>query len=750
VVSATWSAWLILALAPAPGMADPKELEFFETKIRPVLVEQCYACHSAEAATNKKLRGGLLLDSRAGLLKGGDGGPVIVASQPERSRLFTVLRHDGDIKMPPKGKLPDAVLADFKTWIERGAISPESSTTTASAIDWEAARKFWAFQPPVKSPPPVVRNASWPRTQIDAFLLAELEKRNLRPADPATSRELIRRLSFDMTGLPPTPEEVAYFETDTRPDAYERLVERLLASPQYGERWGRYWLDVVRYAEDKALAMAKPSPFAWRYRDWVVQAFNRDMPYDRFLRLQIAGDLLAEPTTDSFERLAGLGFQGLGAEYHKGNFAAQVMADELDDRIDTLARGLLGLTVACARCHDHKYDPIPTRDYYSLGAAYQGSSLSDLPLSPPEVVTRHRDWEKQVKELEEKLKKPAADPKELAQRKADLERLKQNPPEVPTLIHGVTGGGQAMRVYLRGNVERPGEAAPPGFLRILRRDSSPGATFTRLDLANAIATADNPLTARVIVNRVWHHHFGRGIVGTPSNFGKLGDRPTHPELLDTLALRFVENGWSLKWLHREILLSTAYRMSSASNAENLSRDAENLYLWRMTPRRLDIEAWRDSLLAVSGRLDGTVGGPSVELRSGEVGRKNVRRTVYARVSRSQANPLLALFDFPDANVTADRRAITTVPQQQLFVLNSEFMIETAKAFAARLERSGKDDAGKIDRAFRLAYGRVPTDRERELGLAFLHATPTGPRDKMTPWEQYAQALLATNEFLWVD
>jgi hypothetical protein len=737
---------LVLSALAAP---EPKDLEFFEAKIRPVLVEHCYACHSIEAEKNKKLRGGLYLDTRAGMLKGGDSGAVVVAGKPDESRLLLALTHRDDLKMPPKGKLDDAVLQNFRTWIERGAAAPaDSGTTTAATIDWNAARQFWAFQPPVKHAPPAVRDVAWPRTPIDAFILAELEKRNLRPVARATPRELIRRLTFDLTGLPPSPEEVAAFEQSAirnPQSAIETVVDRLLASPAYGERWGRYWLDVARYAEDKALAMAKASPHAWRYRDWVVRAFNEDMPYDRFLRLQIAGDLLPEPKGDSFGRLAGLGFQGLGAEYHRGNFAAQVMADELDDRLDTLSRGLLGLTVACARCHDHKYDPIPTRDYYSLGAAYQGSSLTDLPLNPPEVVARYREWEKQVKDLEEKLKKPAPDPKEQEKRKADLEQLKRSPPEAPVMIHGVSGGGQAMRVLTRGNVEKPGEAAPPGFLRILRRDPAPGSTFTRLDLANAIATADNPLTARVIVNRVWHHHFGRGIVGTPSNFGKLGDRPTHPELLDTLAVRFVENGWSLKWLHREILLSATYQLSSASDADNLTRDADNHYLWRMTPRRLDVEAWRDALLAVSGRLDGTVGGPSVEMSP-----KNVRRTVYARVSRSVPNTMLTLFDFPDANVTADRRATTTVPQQQLFVLNSEFMVETARAFAARLEKSAPDNAARIALAFQLAYGRSPTEAERQLGLQFLRAAPASPRDKLTPWEQYAQALLATNEFLWVD
>jgi len=726
-------------LTPRAGAeGDAAGREFFESKIRPVLVEHCYACHSQEAATKKKLRGGLLLDTRDGFLKGGDGGPVVVDGKPDASRLFTALSHNDDLKMPPRGKLADAVVADFKAWIERGAILTDDTkpVRVAETIDWDKARRYWAFRPPVTASPPAVRDAAWVRRPLDAFVLAELEKRGLRPVAPAAKRDLLRRATFDLVGLPPTPEEMERARNDESADWYEKVVDRLLASPHHGERWGRYWLDVARYAEDKALAMAKASPHAWRYRDWVVDALNRDMPYDRFVRLQLAGDLLPDDG-DKAERLAGLGFQGLGAEYHRGNFAAQVMADELDDRIDTLSRGLLGLTVACARCHDHKYDPIPTRDYYALGAAYQGSTLAELPLSEPAVVEKYRAWEKAVKDLEAAVKK-APD------RKAELEKLKAAAPPAPDMVHGVQGGGQAMRIHVRGNVEKLGDDAPPGFLRILRR-GEPGKTFTRLDLADAIATADNPLTARVIVNRVWHHHFGRGLVGTPSNFGELGDRPTHPDLLDTLAVGFVANGWSLKWLHREILLSATYRLGSATDADNLARDADNRYLWRMSPRRLDVEAWRDALLAVSGRLDPSVGGVSLDPASP----KNTRRTIYSRVSRSVPNATLTLFDFPDANVTSDRRSTTTVPQQQLFVLNSDFMAETAKAFAARLEQSAQDEASRIDLAFRLAYGRSPTEAERELGQAFLQSVEPG-RDKLTPWEQYAQALLATNEFQWVD
>jgi hypothetical protein len=641
-------------------------------------------------------------------------------------------------------------------------------------IDWTKAREFWSFVPPVKHAPPKLADESWQRKDLDKFVLAALEKHGLKPVRPATKRELLRRATFDLIGLPPTPAEMDAFLKDESPDAFARVVERLLNSPHYGERWGRYWLDVARYADDQALALSTPSPHAYRYRDWVVQALNADMPYDRFVRLQLAGDLLPAAGNDYAERLAGLGFQGLGAKYHKGSVAAQVIADELDDRIDTLSRGLLGLTVACARCHDHKYDPIPTRDYYGLAAAYNGASWSDVVLVGPEASARFNAWQKETKQQQAELQKWALERgravarfatadvvrllptawllseigrKEYRARKAELDRHVKAAPPAPPIAHGVSGGGQAMPIYIRGSVDRPGELAPPGFVRILQRgnDARPKPQFSRLDLADAIASAQNPLTARVIVNRVWHHHFGRGIVGTPSNFGKLGDRPTHPELLDTLAVRFVESGWSMRWLHREIMLSATYRLSGENDPANAAKDPDSHFLWRVTPHRLDVEAWRDAVLSVSGRLDRTQGGPSLDLSEPA----NVRRTVYAKVSRFVPNTMLALFDFPDANVSSARRDATTVPQQQLFVLNSGFMIDSAKAFAARLAKAAPTDPERIALAFQLAYGRQPTEAERELGLDFLRATPR-PSDSLSAWEQYAQILLATNEFAWID
>jgi hypothetical protein len=773
-------AWII-AFAP-PLMGQPSGIagiDLFETRIRPVLAEHCYSCHSGQAAKKGKLKGELRLDSRAGLLQGGASGPIFVAGKPDESLLIKALRHQGDVQMPPKGKLAAPIVRDFEAWIRMGAPAPaDTHKLLGKEIDWNEARKFWAFQSPVKRPLPNLKNAAWPRRDIDYFILAELEKRQLAPVGPANRRDLLRRASFGLTGLPPTPEEIDEFLKDEDPNAFAKVVERLLTSPHYGERWGRYWLDVARYAEDKALAFVNSRPHAYRYRDWVVQALNDDMPYDVFIRLQLAGDLMptpdvsshgrvagderAEPTLDTrlFLQFAGLGFQGLGAEYHRGNVAAQVMADELDDRVDTVTRGLLGLTVACARCHDHKYDPIPTRDYYSLAAAYNGSELVERPLADPTIVERFKAWEKKTKEKEALVKSldkqrkggkvTEAAQKEYDARKQELDVLrKEAPPPLP-MAHVIRGGGTAMNVLIRGNVQRKGEAAPPGFLHVLPTDSTSrteSGKFTRLELAEAIASPRNPMTARVLVNRVWAYHFCRGLVATPSNFGALGDRPSHPELLDTLAVRFMENGWSLRWLHREIMLSTTYQLSSRSEPASADKDPDNQYLWRHTPSRLDFEAWRDAWLAVSGRLDPKLGGPSLDLNQST----NVRRTLYAKISRHEPNKLMVLFDFPDPNVSSARRSITTVPQQQLFALNSAFSADTARAFAKRLEMAAFQEDERIRLAFQLAYGRVPSAEEKRASEEFLRtAGAVNTHERLNAWEQFAQSLLAANEFMWVD
>ncbi len=561
--------------------------------------------------------------------------------------------------------------------------------------------------------------------------------------------------------MPPTPDEIDTFLRDESPGAFARVVDRLLRSPHYGERWGRHWLDVARYAEDQAHTFGvKPNSEAFRYRDWVIDALNADMPYDLFVKRQIAADLMEGTEPDLYKQRAALGFFGLGAVYYKDNSCVpKALADELDDRLDTLGRGFLGLTLSCARCHDHKFDPIPTQDYYSIGGVFVSSKLTNLPMVPKAEAERFAEAQKPVQEMDRKIKelqkvqksKPTPDgKKQLAAMQAELEKLKKSAPPPPPMAHALAEGTPAdMHINVRGNPAQPGDLAPRRFLRVLAGDNPPHFTrgSGRLELAQAVASKDNPLTARVIVNRVWAWHFGRGIVGTLSNFGQLGERPTHPELLDDLTARFIVNGWSLKWLHHEIMLSATYQMSADDSADGRLKDPDDRLLSHMRRQRLDVESWRDSLLAVSGQLDPSFGGPTIDLNASQ----NRRRTIYAKVSRHELNGFLRLFDFPDANITSERRTETTVPQQQLFVLNSPFFMGQAKALVARLKSEASDDPSRVQRAYLLTYGRPPTDGETTLAMHYLGGKDDpSEHNGLTRWERYAQALLAANEFLYVD
>jgi cytochrome c553 len=708
----------LLYSAPAAPAAEPRPAgaDFFEKSVRPILATRCFKCHGPQ-----KQKARLRLDSRAALLAGGRSGPAVVPGRPGDSLLLKALHYDDEPKMPPDGPLPAAQVAVLTTWIKQGAPWPQTTADVrpigpASGFHITPKdRAFWSFRPVADPPLPAVNDRSWPQQALDYFVLARLEAAHLRPVAAADRRTLIRRATFDLTGLPPTPEEVEGFLKDDAPGAFARVVDRLLASPAYGERWARHWLDVARYAEDQAHTFqARLYPQGFRYRDWLVRAFNDDMPYDRFLLEQIAADLLDEP--GRLERLPALGFFALGPVY----YGDPKKLDQIDDRIDTLGRGLLGLTVACARCHDHKFDPIATKDYYALAGVFASTDYVEISLEPGKEG--------------QPVAPPAKGKKKGAGKGPFIHALKEMARPVN------------LRIHIRGSAAQLGEEAPRRFMPILAGDNPPPFTHGsgRLELARDIASKDNPLTARVIVNRVWQHHFGKGLVGTPSNFGALGERPTHPQLLDHLASRFVASGWSLKALHREILLSATYQLSSRLEPHNQDVDPEDRLLWRARRRRLEVEAWRDAMLAVSGRLDRTVGGPSADLASPD----NRRRTLYGRVSRHELNPLLRLFDFPDPNITSGERTVTTVPLQQLFVLNSEFLVRNAKSLAARLKDVVGDDAGRIRHAFLLLYGRPATERELRLGLAFLNGGPPG--GTLSRWEQYAQVLLATNEFLYVD
>ena len=664
--------------------------DFFEKKIRPVLVDQCYRCHSE---TKGKVRGGLALDSREGMRQGGDTGPAIIPGKLDKSLLLKALHYDGDTRMPPEGKLSDKTIRDFETWIKQGAIDPRISIKPT--VQKEPARSdFWAFQNPMQHPAPKVKNPNWIRNKIDAFTLASMQQQGLHPAEETDRRTFIRRATFDVIGLPPTPKEVEAFVNDKSTSAYASLIDRLLATPQYGERWARPWLDVARYAEDQAHIVGDKRelfyPNAYLYRDWVIAALNRDLPYDEFVKLQLAADLIEG---NDGKNIPALGFIGLGPKYYQRK-SPEVQAEEWEDRVDVVSRGLQGLTVACARCHDHKFDPIPTEDYYALAGVFASTEMFNRPL------------------------------------KGDATQEAKNPEEAMHIIRD--SKPIDLPVFIRGNVENKGEVTQRHLPRVLTDSTvsvySEGSG--RKQLANDIASRDNPLTARVIVNRIWAGYFDHGIVGTPSNFGQLGDRPTHPELLDDLAVRFMQNGWSLKWLHREILLSATYRQSSTNDQ---SSDPDNRWLSRMPRRRLPIESWRDSILAVAGTLDtAKVGGKSID----PLDPKATRRTVYSRISRLDLNRLLALFDFPDPNATSEKRVLTTTPLQNLFVLNSPFMIEQSQALAKHVQ--GDD---RIEKLYALLFARSPTTEEVALAKAYL---------KQGAWNAYVHALLASNEMMYID
>ncbi len=740
-VSVTLSVLCCTAFSPSmAGAGDERAaLDFFESKIRPVLVEHCYKCHAADA---KRVKGGLLLDTRDGLLRGGDNGAAIVPGKPGESLLLRALRHeDDDLAMPPKQMLPARVIADFERWIEAGAVDPRVSEKKGEGepVDGrKAAASFWAFQAPRPQDAPSVRRVDWARSSIDAFVLAKLEEHGLTPSGSATKRAWLRRVSFDLSGLPPTPEELeAYLEDDSE-DADVRVVERLLSSVRTSERWARLWLDVSRYAEDQAHIVGNNKalfyPNAYLYRDWVIEAFATDTPYDEFLRLQLASDLVGESGKG---HEAALGFLGLGPKYYRRNDPS-VMADEWEDRVDTVTRGLLGLTVACARCHDHKFDPIPTEDYYALAGVFASTDMFNRPVekaeSVPETVPNTvpntvgaKTGAKTGKKTKKKAKKP-----------------KKSGPGAS--LHVVREGkARDLPVYIRGNVQQKGAVVPRRFLTALSK-GEPKSLRTgsgRRELAEAIVDPENPLTDRVFVNRVWAEIFGRGLVDTPSNFGRLGSRPTHPELLDDLAVRFAVNGRSVKWLLRELTLSSTYRQSSSIRADAHERDPENRFLWRVSRRRLSIEAWRDSLLRAAGILERKIGGRSIEPEKPE----ERRRTVYSRISRFQLNRMLTLFDFPDPNAHAAGRSETTTPLQKLFVMNSEFIVRRASDLAVRVTRElpgDADSAKRVERLYELLFARRPLASELELGTTFVRCG--GPN----AWVDYTQALIMSNESLFVD
>jgi len=887
-----------------------QDLQFFEQKIRPVLAQQCYSCHSAEVG---KPAGGFLADSRAGLQRGGDRGAAVVPGNPDTSLLIRALRYtDSRLKMPPPkdgGQLPASVVADFERWVKLGAPWPKEAAplnkvgkgavgTRPANREWDTdkARQHWSFQPPRKIAPPAVKDTRWPRSDVDRFVLAELEAHRLKPVSDADPRTLIRRVSFDLTGLPPTPEEVDAFVREcttergqepgaggqgkknraagapprrhpggargARPDAqlpspkaFARLVDRLLASPHFGERWGRHWLDVARYAESSGKEVNIAYPHAWRYRDYVIEAFNSDKPYDRFLKEQVAGDLLPyNDETQHAQQLIATGYLALVPKSHNTRDPRQFALDLADDQIDSLTQGTMGLTVACARCHDHKFDPISQKDYYALAGIFlstesrygtprsvqnaRATPLIPLPASarvtpapslPLAQLTQLRQRYEQTlaerNEIQAAARRsgsaPMADPRLLRTIivGSTLEKLLERYDESGRQQQLAVGlqEGYAPRdasVLQRGELDKPLETVPRGFLQVLAaRQPAIRQGSGRKELSDWISSSDNPLTARVMANRVWLHLFGRGIVASPDNFGVMGQKPSHPALLDHLAVSFVEEGWSVKKLVRKIVLSRAYQLSSSHNAADYAADPDNTYLWRMSRRPLEAEAIRDTMLVVSGRMDltppvgspianvegpvqqramlglsapGTVGGQPMFGGPGRPGapggfggfrrpgrpggpggpggqgamvpEEPVYRSVYLSIVRDQVPEALATFDFAGPSLVTGSRETTTVPSQALYLLNNASVQRLADAMALRLEQQTADPAERTRLAFQWTFSRLPTPAEvaaaRRFQEQFTAAEAGRTRSKealeRAALSAFCQALFASAEFRYLD
>ncbi len=814
---------LVSFLTPAVTFTQdtisPDQLEFFEKRIRPVLVAKCYECHSRDS---KSIKGGLSLDTREAIREGGDSGNAVVPGDVEASLLMEAIRYES-VEMPPKEQLPESVIEDFSQWIEMGAPDPrEGPSLIKREINFEEAKEHWSFRPIQHPSPPPVANSNWPRGPIDQFILAGLEAKNLHPVADADRLILVRRLYYDLIGLPPTPDQLAAAVSDDSPDAVEKLVDQLLSSPQFGERWGRHWLDVVRYAESNGRERNFVYPTAWRYRDYVIAALNADKPFEQFIREQVAGDLLGDP---SDEQLIATGFLAIGPKLLNENNRNAFVMDMVDEQIDVTTRAFMGLTVSCARCHDHKFDPIPTSEYYSMAGIFrstetlygtknqqgnrQASELVSLagPTGQEHSTEQLEEGKQQtVQKLQNAKKRLAALQKQnkaLAQKKnqgiktdqaaskatelkktigrirkqiATLEKeLSEGPDMGPAnKSMGVREGKVANSpIYLRGEVSSPKGTSPRGFLTILDPHLKQPVLETnqsgRLELADWIVSDQNPLTPRVIVNRVWHHLFGIGLVRTVDNFGATGELPTHPELLDFMAHRFVEQGWSIKKLIRELVLTRTYQLGGTHVAANYERDPDNFMLWRHRSQRVDAESLRDALLMASGRLDlKPADGSPVSSQDGEYGRgisigdivrDNSHRSVYLPIIRNAVPEALKLFDFAEPSIIVGERSVTTVPTQALFFLNSKFVTNQCDQLAKNLLASqAMDDNARVDRAYRTILARPASESEIDRGIRFIQTTTAGlarPDGEMSEtrtlaWSGFCQALFGSAEFRYVE
>ncbi len=830
---------MALAMTPNPGSAQvtltKAERDFFETKIRPVLVEHCHGCHAADA---DEVKADFLLDTRTGIRRGGASGrDAVIPGDPSGSLLLEAISYGNeDLQMPPGGKLPDAVIADFETWIAMGAPDPRGGVSKLPRAI--AAEHHWAFQPVEKPELPELTNPDWPRDRIDHFILARLEAENLEPVGDADRRTLIRRATLELTGLPPTREEIADFLADPAPDgqAFAKVVDRLLDSPAFGERWGRHWLDVARYAESSGYSRNMLYPYAWRYRDWVIQAFNEDKPYDRFLTEQLAGDLLPADSSEQRDaRHIATGFLTIGPKTLNEGDPLLFELNVADDQIDATCRAFLALTANCARCHDHKYDPIPTADYYALAGIFRSSrnlagtstnvrsehekafalgpdgegllkKIEEATAAADQAQKTYLEIVKERNALREPLEKKGIDWKknptpELEAAEAEVQRHQDlvrsakaaipEPPEFAMAVidasaipdaewEKVVAAAEKDRklpkpqriadspVFDKGLHDQPLKPVPRGTLslfdEIMTAPAIPAGQSGRLQLAEWLADPANPLTARVFVNRVWHHLFGTGLVETVDNFGLLGASPSHPELLDDLALRFSgdEMQWSMKRLIRTIMLSRAWRLAATVNEKNHDTDPGNRLLWRFAPQRLEGEAIRDSLLFVGAGLDEppedgsqvfTISMKQAKPLQREIGRRdyyyqdideNVRcRSVYLPMARDVLFDSLKVFDAPDPNLVVGGRKLTTVPTQALFLMNSPLVLEQAEAMAERITAGKPYNPGQRAQAvYETLLARKPSPEETALMSEFVLA---GGNSKQA-WTEAIQAVMASGEF----
>ena len=785
---------------PADGKAGGVE---FARDIQPLLEDRCLSCHGPELQESS-----LRVDIRQTLLKGGDSEtPAVVPGKSAKSELIQrVTATDPGYLMPPEGKpFTKAEVELLKGWIDAGAVMPEKFEQVK-----RTSSDHWSFQP-VKSVevPPVA--GDWVENPVDAFVLARLKAAGLKPAEPADRRMLIRRVTFDLTGLPPTPAEIENFLNDSSPGAYERLVDRLLASSAYGERWGRHWLDVVRYADSNGLDENVAHGNAWRYRDYVIAAFNSDKPYNEFVREQLAGDLLpADDLQARNENLIATGFLSLGPKVLAEVDKTKMEMDIIDEQLDTLGKAFMGLTLGCARCHDHKFDPLTTEDYYSLAGIFKSTRTMETfktiakwqehEIATAEQLKQKEQHQQQVKaksgEIEQFVKAanealvssmaegaklpekpeeqyPEETKKQLKALRDELAALQKAAPVIPTAMGVSEGKATDIPVHQRGSHLSLGKIVPrrmPEVVVLSERTTIPEEESGRRQLAEWLVDPEHPLTSRVIVNRVWRWHFGRGLVESTDNFGELGTEPSHPELLDWLAGQLMDSGWSLKSLHRLILLSNAYRQSSSADAE-VSRkaavvDPENRLLWRANVRRLEAEAIRDSLLAVAGTLDREMNGSRLNTENykhifDHTSKDNTRydfpcRSVYLPIVRNNMYDLFQLFDYTDSSMVNGNRNTSTVAPQALFLMNSDLIAESAKAFAARLLGDSPSDAERIRQMYLLGFGRLPTPGEISRSETFLKSfrealadQPEAQEAERNAWATLCQVLLVSNEFVTV-